>query len=107
MSRTPKKGPPVYFDEISPGDMLPNIRTKSHKKRIIPGQRIGRLIVASFSGFWDSNQNKLWTCNCDCGNTTDVSTAVFNQGSKKSCGCLQQEKMPEAIAAQRAKKDAS
>ena len=39
----------------------------------------------------DKFGNKLWICQCDCGNTTIVSTHNLVSGHKKSCGCLHKE----------------
>lgn len=39
----------------------------------------------------DKFGNKLWICQCDCGNNAIVSTHNLVSGHKKSCGCLQKE----------------
>lgn len=39
----------------------------------------------------DKFGNKLWICQCDCGNNAIVSTHNLVSGHKKSCGCLHKE----------------
>lgn len=57
----------------------------------ITGNRYGRLVVVRKVGKNDRQQT-LWECKCDCGNTKVVITASLNNGSTRSCGCLQREK---------------
>jgi len=49
------------------------------------GQRFGKLTVLSFShsGRW----GRYWTCLCDCGGQSKVSTNSLRRGNTKSCGC--------------------
>lgn len=54
------------------------------------GKRFGRLVVESFS--CSRNQSRWWMCRCDCGNKCEVQTRLLNNGSTKSCGCLQKER---------------
>lgn len=65
-------------------------------KRIIDltGQRFGRLVVEGFAGA-DKNRNRCWSCKCDCGKITTVSTSHLKSGWTKSCGCLQRETASE------------
>lgn len=37
-----------------------------------------------------------WKCLCECGNTTEVRTALLNNGSTKSCGCYQKDAVTKA-----------
>ena len=53
----------------------------------LTGRRFGMLEVISYAG--RDNRNKpLWTCKCDCGNTTVVNSSALVTGNTKSCGCL-------------------
>lgn len=53
----------------------------------ITGQRFGRLIALHPTGD-RSHGSVVWHCQCDCGKTTDVSSAYLLHGKTKSCGCL-------------------
>ena len=52
----------------------------------LTGQRFGKLTVIEKSGI--KNGSVLWKCKCDCGNYTEVITALLRNGSVSSCGCL-------------------
>ncbi len=52
----------------------------------LTGQRFGKLTVIEKSG--TKNGSVLWKCKCDCGNYTEVITALLRNGSVSSCGCL-------------------
>lgn len=60
------------------------------------GKRFGRLTVMKKTS---SNFQIFWLCECDCGNTTLVTTSHLNSGHTKSCGCFSRE-----LAKERAKK---
>lgn len=57
------------------------------------GIRYGRLVVIKFAGMdWIGNQLKsFWKCKCDCGKETIVQREYLQNGSTKSCGCLNRE----------------
>lgn len=55
-------------------------------------KRFGRLLVISRHGS-DKRNNATWLCQCDCGNTSIVSTAGLNKGHTNSCGCIHRERM--------------
>lgn len=57
----------------------------------ITNQKFGRLTVLEYVG------NSSWKCKCDCGNIKTIKTANLKNGNTKSCGCLQKEKVKEAI----------
>lgn len=59
-------------------------------KNDLAGLRFGRLLVLSLSGKTKSN-TAIWSCLCDCGNTTDVNRVCLLRGSTKSCGCWRKE----------------
>lgn len=51
----------------------------------LTGKRFGRLTVISFDH--KGNGHCYWNCQCDCGNTKIVSTALLRNGHTQSCGC--------------------
>ena len=59
---------------------------------LIPNQKINRLTTISF-------KNGRWTCKCECGNITTITTTSITSSNTKSCGCLNSEKTssPERI----------
>jgi len=64
----------------------------SNKIKDIRGERFGRLVVASFSHVATHNgRNAMWSCLCDCGNTSIVDSGALRSGSTQSCGCLGSE----------------
>ena len=56
------------------------------------GQKFNQLFVLEEDGR-DKHGNKMWKCQCDCGNFTRVSTHNLNKSRIKSCGCLQRQKI--------------
>ena len=50
------------------------------------GQGFGKLTVLEKLG--TKNGRVVWKCKCDCGNYTEVTTALLRNGSVSSCGCL-------------------
>ena len=52
----------------------------------ISGQRFGKLVAVECLGK-DKNKNYLWLCQCDCGNTTNVTKTDLQRGHSRSCGC--------------------
>lgn len=59
---------------------------KSNKKDLT-GEKFGRLTVIKDSGQRNNQQQIMWECKCDCGNTILVSTVHLTSGHTKSCGC--------------------
>lgn len=53
------------------------------------GQVFGRLTVIT-KGETDKHRNRLWECQCECGNTVKLTTGRLRHKSNptKSCGCL-------------------
>ena len=62
----------------------------------LTNQRFDRLIALCPTGRL-SNGGIIWRCKCDCGNFTEVQTSHLSKGRTKSCGCLQKERMSEAM----------
>lgn len=60
------------------------------KTKDLSGQRFSRLTVIAYAGKNKHNRS-LWLCKCDCGNTKVISSNALQQGTTKSCGCLNQE----------------
>lgn len=54
------------------------------------GKRFGRLVVINDTGK-RKNRQKIWLCECDCGNKTEVPTKYLTSGDTKSCGCYRRE----------------
>jgi len=59
------------------------------------GQRFGRLVVLEHVDR-NSGGNHIWSCRCDCGNETRVSTGCLQRGKVQSCGCLRIERSAAA-----------
>ena len=73
--RNDKKG--VFRCENCQKEYLKNIK---RDKKV--GQRYDMLEVKEYLG------NRKYKCLCDCGNYTEVITALLRNGSVSSCGCL-------------------
>ena len=52
----------------------------------LTGQRFTRLVVLNFVKI--GKHGAVWNCQCDCGNTHEVSSNALRSGNTKSCGCL-------------------
>jgi hypothetical protein len=50
-------------------------------------QRFGNLLVLSKNGH-NKFKQIVWLCQCDCGNTINVSTNLLRRGGTRSCGCF-------------------
>lgn len=61
------------------------------------GQKFNRLLVIKNANMYDNNGNKLWLCQCDCGNVAIVTTYALRHGRKKSCGCAKEEASKKMI----------
>jgi hypothetical protein len=55
------------------------------------GLKFHRLTVISYYG--SNNGMSKWRCLCDCGNYSTVLRSALRQGSTKSCGCLNRERI--------------
>lgn len=56
----------------------------------IVGKRFGKLIVLKEVGV-DETKNRLYLCECDCGNLKVVRGRSLKTGNTKSCGCYKRE----------------
>lgn len=61
----------------------------------LTGQRFGRLTVIERKEN-DKNDNTMWLCRCDCGNTTIVQGTLLKNNHTLSCGCYAKEIRREA-----------
>lgn len=66
------------------------------KIKDITEQRFGRL-VAEYPTEKRICSSVVWHCRCDCGNNCDVASVNLQNGSTKSCGCLQKEAAKKQI----------
>ena len=55
------------------------------------GKRFGRLIIVERCGRRNKSGHGLWRCKCDCGGEKIVTIYPLQDGTTKSCGCLQRE----------------
>jgi len=53
------------------------------------GKRFGKLLVLDLV---DTIGKKYYSCQCDCGNKTNVRTSHLTSGSISSCGCLRSDR---------------
>jgi hypothetical protein len=60
----------------------------------LTGQRFGRLSVVSLASPAATGE-RMWTCNCDCGNTCTVRGAQLRKQKTRSCGCYKRERARE------------
>lgn len=70
------------------------------RRKIIPGERFGRLVVIKKDGVHikpcGTKQSK-YLCICDCGKYTSVLGQNLISGNTKSCGCLSREIKKEKL----------
>ena len=89
-------------DSQSCGCLAKERRKAARRKNLedLTGKRFGRLTAISRYGF-DDYGRRLWTCECDCGNTIVTHAYLLKQGHTQSCGCLKREKaidnLPNAL----------
>lgn len=58
----------------------------------ITNEKFTRLTAIKIIGK-DKTGANIWLCKCDCGNETQATVSQLRRGSRKSCGCLNKEKM--------------
>lgn len=61
------------------------------KKQNLIGKKQGKLLVVKELMERSKQGSVQWECLCDCGNSTIITTKVFNSLMKLSCGCLRVE----------------
>lgn len=61
------------------------------KRPVLAGERFGRLSAISNIGV-NGNLQRLWLCQCDCGENTTVAGAGLRSGNTQSCGCIRRER---------------
>lgn len=64
----------------------------------LTGKRFGRLtVIAEAQGHADV----YWTCQCDCGNLTEVSPSNLKSGEVTSCGCYRRDSLVKDLVGKR------
>ena len=63
-------------------------RTSEASIKDITGMRSGRLVAIRPTEKRSSNNQVIWECKCDCGNTHYVSGSLISRQKVQSCGCL-------------------
>ena len=53
------------------------------KIKDLTGMKFNKLTVIGIA----SRNPLYWECKCDCGNITEVKSALLTSGKRKSCGC--------------------
>lgn len=61
-------------------------QSRPNKVFYLVGERYGRLTVIDF--YKKINREYFWTCKCDCGNITHVSSTNLKNRHTQSCGCI-------------------
>lgn len=60
------------------------------------GQRYGKLTVLALGKASNRSKDRMWLCQCDCGNTKLANDMRLKNGYIRSCGCLVSQKAKEA-----------
>ena len=67
------------------------------KEQEIIGRKFGRLtVIGPDETSTATGRNKRYICRCDCGNVCSVKKRGLQEGTTKSCGCLQKERQSQA-----------
>lgn len=68
---------------------------RQRKFKDLTGRRFGRWTVLGLSTrkAGGKGRDKYWHCRCDCGTERDVIGCGLKDGTSKSCGCYQRDKM--------------
>lgn len=69
-----------------------HLNEKGSPKENLVGQKFNRLTVIKYIGSSERRKNR-WLCKCDCGKLVKVETSHLKDGSTKSCGCFNQERI--------------
>ncbi len=62
----------------------------------LSNKRFGKLVAKVRTGK-KKNNSQVWLCECDCGNTVEVSAGNLTSGKTNSCGCILDESRKKAI----------
>lgn len=68
----------------------------SERSKIEPGAKFGYLTTRQAFGK-DNQGSAKWLCDCDCGNSVNVSARSLILGKTRSCGCLKSEKSRQQL----------
>lgn len=69
-----------------------NTTHNKFKAKDIKDRRFGRLVAIAPTDKRDRNNGSIiWTGQCSCGNTVEVSASLLEKGVVRSCGCLANE----------------
>ena len=86
---------PAY--KISSGIITSCGCSRSEKRTLdLTGKRFGKLVARKRLDV-KRGSSYLWECECDCGNTTQVSASALRSGNTNSCGCLRKTTMKETL----------
>lgn len=77
----------------------PQSSLRNYKRVDITGQRFGRL-VAMHPTDKRSGGSIVWHCQCDCGNTSDVSARALMHDGTESCGCMRKDSVQDSLKRQ-------
>lgn len=64
---------------------------QKEKSNDIVGKRFGRLLVKKRLPYLYNNNESIYVCECDCGNTVECPRHILISGKVKSCGCKLRE----------------
>ena len=65
-------------------------RTSETHLKDLTGRKFERLLVLKRAEN-NANGDVMWLCQCDCGNSKNISTAALKNENTRSCGCLMKE----------------
>lgn len=82
----------IRIDSIKSGKQKSCGCLKELKRNDITGKRFGKLVALEIS-HKDKNGRYHWKCKCDCGNIKIISNKNLIEGSTRSCGCSQYDKI--------------
>jgi len=72
----------------------------------LTGRTFGRLFVIALADRRGARGQYYYTCQCDCGNITEVEGGSLSFGATQSCGCLQKEISSERMSQMTGEKNA-
>ncbi len=85
-----------------PENRLAKIRpvgSHANAKKLVPGERFGKLVVVSMSQALEGKRALAWMCRCDCGQMVCRQGTVLRSRRSTSCGCQKQARTPARHAA--------